>query len=136
MVHEFEPRFDLLPGAQCIHGQVHPGNVLFDDSGSAILLDWEEAVYTFAPPDYDLAYFVQRFCLRGEIPDDNWGQLLSTVESVYGKLPPVAGIMRQLAWFSIAAIVDFSSRGMAVGLSEYQKFVRLEQQARALVGVV
>ncbi len=136
MVHEFAPRFDLLPGAQCIHGQVHPGNVLFDDSGSAILLDWEEAVYTFAPPAYDLAYFVQRFCLRDEIPDDKWEHLVSSVESVYGKLPPLADTMRQLAWFSVAAIADSGSRGMTVGLREYNKFIRLEQQARALVGVL
>jgi thiamine kinase-like enzyme len=115
---------------------VHPGNVLFDDSGSAVLLDWEEAVHTFAPPAYDLAYFVQRFCLRNEIPDDNREQLLLTVERVYGKLPPLADIMRQLAWFSIAAIANFGTRGMTVGLSEYQKFVRLEQKARTLVGVV
>lgn len=35
-----------------------------------------------------------------------------------------------------AAIVDFQMRGIATSISEYEKFVRLEQQARALVGVL
>jgi Ser/Thr protein kinase RdoA (MazF antagonist) len=136
MVQEFEPRFDLLPRAQCIHGQVHPGNVLFDGSGSAILLDWEEAVYTFAPPAFDLAYFVQRFCLHDDPTPDVLRQRLNTIITHYGPLPPLAEMMRQLAWMSIAAILLYHRQGIATPISEYDKFVRLEWQARALVGVV
>jgi Ser/Thr protein kinase RdoA (MazF antagonist) len=136
MAHEFEPRFDLLPGAQCVHGQVHPGNVLFTADGRAVLVDWEEAVHNYAPPAFDLAYFVQRFCLRDDPTPDVLRQRLDTITAHYGPLPPLAEMMRQLAWLSIAAIVDFQQQGIVTPISEYEKFVRLEWQARALVGVV
>ncbi|MCI0349787.1 MAG: phosphotransferase [Acidobacteriales bacterium] len=137
MVKEFIPLFHQLPGAQCIHGQVHPGNVLFQDSdGAAVLVDWEEAVYNYAPPAFDLAYFVQRFCLSDDPTPDVLRQRLDTIATHYGALPPLAEMMRQLAWMSFAAIVDFQMNGIATPISEYEKFVRLEQQARALVGVV
>jgi hypothetical protein len=45
-------------------------------------------------------------------------------------------MMRQLAWMSIAAIADFLRQGIVASASEYDKFVRLEQQARTLIGVL
>jgi hypothetical protein len=135
MVSNFKPLFHRLSDAQCIHGQVHPGNVLFQDS-IAVLVDWEEAVYNFAPPAFDLAYFVQRFCLHDNPPPDALRQRLDTIAAHYGPLPPLAGMMRQLAWMSMAAIVDFQKQGIATPPSEYDKFVRLEQQARTLVSVL
>jgi hypothetical protein len=109
MVREFEPRFDL-PAHSAFMGRCTSGNVLFDDSGSAILLDWEEAVYTFAPPALDLAYFVQRFCLRDDPTPDVLRQRMDTITTHYRPPPPLAEMMRQLAWMSIAAIVGYQSQ--------------------------
>jgi Ser/Thr protein kinase RdoA (MazF antagonist) len=137
MVRDFMPLFHKLPGAQCVHGQVHPGNVIFQSSdGRAVLVDWEEAVHNYAPPAFDLAYFVQRFCLRDDPAPDILRQRLDTITAHYGELPPLADMMRQLAWMSIAAIVDYQRQGIVTPASEYDKFVRLEWQARALIGVL
>lgn len=135
MIEGFAPQFDLLPGAQCVHGQVHPGNVLFQ-GGVAVLVDFEEAVYTYAPPAFDLAYLVQRFCLGDNPSPEILSERLDMITVHYGPLPPLAEMMRQLAWMSMAAIVDFQIQGITVPLSEYEKFVRLEKQARKLIGVV
>jgi hypothetical protein len=138
MVEQYTPHFDRYPGAQCLHGQIHPGNVLFRSSDqAAVLVDFEEAIYTFAPPAFDLAYLVQRFCLRDNPTPDIRQQRLDTMSAHYGPLPPLADMMRQLAWYSMAAIVECRVyQGITVPLAEYDKFVRLEQQARTLVGVV
>ena len=136
MVERFQPDTHQLPQAQCLHGQVHPGNVLFAEGGTAVLLDWEEAVYNYAPPAFDLAYFVQRSCHRDNPSHEILRQRLDTIAAHYGPLPPLAEMMRQQAWMSMAAIVNFQLQGIATPLSEYDKFVRLEQQARALIGIV
>ena len=135
MISNFKPLFHQRPEAQCVHGQVHPGNALFQ-GGAAVLVDWEEAVYNFAPPAFDLAYFVQRFCLRDAPSAEALRQRLDTIIAHYGPLPALAEMMRQLAWMSMAAIVDFQTQGIATPRSEYEKFVRLEQQARRLTGVL
>lgn len=135
MVAHFNPHFHAEAEAQCIHGQIHLGNVLFHD-GIAVLIDWEEAVYNYTPPAFDLAYFVQRFCLRDNPPPDVLRQRLDTIAVHYGPLPPLAEMMRQLAWMSMAVIVDHQTQGIITSPSEYDKFVRLEQQARTLVGVL
>ena len=48
----------------------------------------------------------------------------------------VAEMMRQVAWFSFAIIVDLRAQGVTSPQSEYEKFVRLEQQARSLRGIL
>jgi hypothetical protein len=138
MVEQFTPHFDRYPGAQCLHGQIHLGNVLFRSSdGAAVLVDFEEALYTFAPPAFDLAYLVQRFCLRDNPTPEIRRQRLDIISAHYGTLPPLADMMRQLAWYSMAAIVECRVyQGITVPLAEYDKFVRLEAQAYALVGIV
>lgn len=134
MVERFEPRFDALSDAQCVHGEVHPGNVLFRRrDGAAVLIDFEESVHLFVPPVWDLAFLVQRFCLRDNPPVSVVLERLALVADGYGKpLPPLAPMMRQAAWFLVATIVDLRITGVITPTSEYDKFVRLERQARAL----
>lgn len=139
MVEKAEPCLGEYPRAQCLHGEVHPANVLFDlQDGAAILVDFEESVHLYAPPAWDLAYLVQRFCLADEPTPFVRGERLEVVERAYGRpLPPLAGMMRQAAWFSLAVLLDLRlSEGLQTPLSEYDKFVRLERQARALEGVL
>jgi len=137
MAEQFTPHFDRYPGAQCLHGQIHPGNVLFTEDGDAILVDFEESVYTFAPPAFDLGYLVQRFCLRDNPTPQVASQRLDHIRKYYGPMPTLADMMRQLAWYSMASIIEFRVyQGISVPASEYDKFVRLERQARALIGVL
>lgn len=131
MADGFEPRLDERPEAQCLHGEVHPGNVLFRaDDGAAVLVDFEESVHVFAPPAWDVAFVVQRFCLSDDPAPAAARERLAIVSRAYG--PPVAdlaGMMRQAAWFCIAAILDMRlSQGLATPGGEYDKFVRLERQ--------
>jgi hypothetical protein len=134
MAERFQPRFDLMPGAQCLHAQVHRGNVLFRRSdGAPVLLDFEEAVQTFAPVAWDLAYFVQRFCLADVPREEALRQRLDAARAAYGA--PVLGLadmMRQTSWFSMAILVDYHARGIGSPQSEFDKFIRLEREAALL----
>ena len=138
MAEQFTPFLDRVEGAQCLHGEVHPGNVIFDDDGRAILVDFEESVHTFAPPDWDLAFMVQRFCLEDRPNDALVRQRLASMEEAYGSpLPPLAAMMRQTSWFSIAKIVALRSFwDIETPAPEHRKFVALERQAREYEGVV
>lgn len=139
MTEEFEPRLDEYPHAQCLHGEIHPGNVVFRSTdGAAVLVDFEESVQVFAPPAWDLAFLVQRFCLWDDPSPSIRRQRLSVVADAYGSpLPRLAATMRQAAWFSMAAIVDLRmSQGAVTPTDEYDKFVRLERQSRAFEGVL
>ena len=135
LVDLFTPRLDLASDAQCLHGQIHPANVVYQMAdGTPILVDWEEAVQSFASPAYDLAYFFQRFCLRDNPSPHVLQQRLAAVTSGYGQaLPRLATMIRQTCWLSMAVIVDLRlSHNLVTSLTEYNKFVMLEKQARAL----
>ncbi len=134
MVENFVPRFDTMPGAQCLHAQVHRANVLFRRvDGAPVLLDFEEAVQTFAPISWDMAYFVQRFCLADAYESDVLLERFKTIRTAYAApISRLAMMMRQTAWFSMSVLVDYHLRGIVSPRSEYEKFVRLENQARSL----
>lgn len=132
MVRGLEPRFDLLEGAQCLHGEVHPANVIFRRN-VAMLIDFEESVHTQAPPSYDLAFLVQRFLLRDQPDRETLNQRLGAAEESYGaSFPPLTKMMQQISRLSLVFIIHARAyENMATPLSEYRKFIALEQQARA-----
>lgn len=133
MADGYDARLDLLPGAQCLHGEIHRANVIFTgEPPAAVLIDFEESVRHFAPPAWDLGYFVQRFCLHDDPAPSNLRERLSAVEEGYGSpLPEIGGFMRTAAWFATAIIVDLCVRERVLKpLAECDKFVRLERQGR------
>ncbi len=135
MTRSFDPYYDRLPGAQCLHAQVHRANVLFHSSDAQpVLVDFEEAVQTFAPVTWDLAYFLQRFCLHDSPDAETFAARFATVRAAYGAWPGgVVEMMRQAAWLSIAIIIaSRHDQGIVNPVAEYQKFVTLEEQARRL----
>lgn len=139
MVDKFDPHLNEHPDAQCVHGEVHPGNVLFHDSnGAAVLVDFEESTHLFMPPTWDLAFLVQRFCLRDKpSPAVALERLAVIAEGYGGSLPKLAPMMRQAAWFTLATILDIrSTQGVVTPIAEYDKFVELERQALTYEGVV
>jgi hypothetical protein len=137
MVEYYDPTFHEYPGAQCVHGEIHPANVVFpvDRDDEATLVDFETSIHTFAPRAWDLAYFVQRFALRDDPSSSNLVERKSVIEQAYGSpLPPLSMMMRQTSWYCIAcAVSNRISLDMIAPLSEYRKFVRLERQARELM---
>jgi hypothetical protein len=129
LVEGFRPRCDLLPGSQCLHGQIHQANVLY--APGPILLDWEEAVQTYAPAQWDLAYFVQRFCLYDDATPDTVRARLAEIRRAYGApLGDLAAMMQHVAWLSAVVLVQYHQSGIESPLAEYAKFVLLEEQAR------
>jgi hypothetical protein len=126
---------DLPPGSQALHGQIHQANVLY--APGPVLVDWEEAVQTYAPVQWDLAYFVQRFCLHDGPPHAVARARLEAVREAYGApLGDLRGMMRHVAWLSAVILVGYHQAGIESPLGEYGKFVRLEEQARGLGGLL
>ncbi|MFQ5801311.1 MAG: phosphotransferase enzyme family protein [Candidatus Methylomirabilales bacterium] len=139
MAEQFDPHLDRHPDAQCVHGEVHPANVLFRrDDGAPVLVDFEESVHLFMPHAWDLAFLVQRFCLRDHpLPSTALQRLAAVVDGYGDPLPELAPMMRQAAWFNMTVIVDLrTSQGILTPVSECDKFVRLERQARAYEGLL
>lgn len=133
LVELFDPRLQFLPLAQCIHGEVHPGNVIFTPEGEAVLVDFEESVHHFTSPLWDLAFLVQRFCLGDDPEAALLRDRLAVVAEQYGaSLLGLSGMMRQIAWYTMLMLVDYRRRRVVSPRSEYDKFVRLERQARTV----
>jgi len=131
LIEGFHARRDLHPASQCLHGQIHQANVLY--APGPILIDWEEAVQTVAPVQWDLAYFVQRFCLNDDPPRGVIRARLKAVRDAYGApLGDLCGMMRHVAWLSAVILAGYYQAGIESPIAEYDKFVRLEEQARDL----
>ncbi len=133
MAGNFAPEFHLAPDAQPLHGEIHSGNVIFDDL-LPIFIDFEESIHIYASPTWDLAYVIQRFCFWGNPTIE---QLTERCRLVRFKFEPdlqsLTYMMRQVAWFSIAVLLDIRlNQGVVSPISEYEKFVELEAQAHIL----
>lgn len=133
MVKRFQPLFHLLPNAQCLHGEVHPGNVIFSkNEDEVVFVDFEESVHTYTSPSWDLAFLVQRYCLWDDPAPETLRERLETVRAGYnGQMGGLARMMRQAAWFSMAVLVHQTINDRIFSpISEYDKFKRLERQVK------
>jgi hypothetical protein len=120
--------------AQCLHGELHAGNVIFCPTG-AVLLDFEEAVHVYAPPLWDLAYLVQRFCLADYPEPSLLARRIEVIRREYGPLPldGLAAMMQEIACFALCVLLDLRiNRQLICPQNEYEKFIRLHQQAASL----
>ncbi|BBD09320.1 aminoglycoside phosphotransferase family protein [Desulfovibrio ferrophilus] len=133
MIQGFRPRFEALENAQCVHGEIHPANVIHHND-RAVFVDFEEAPHTFAPPGYDLAFFVQRFLMRDQPAPRLLDERLRISEQSYGAtFPPLAEMMTQICRLSMIHIIHARAyENLMTPFSEYEKFIALERQARAL----
>ena len=137
VINDYSPHFQERDLAQCIHGQVHPGNVIFNNE-KATLLDLETAARIYAPPSWDLAYFVQRFCMYDGTSPSMLANRLEVVQEGYGeKLPPLTRIMRDASIFSIISAIGYRLKdGVLVPESEFEKFHHMERQALSMESVL
>lgn len=130
MAERFSPHFHEAPEAQCLHGQVHPANILIV-AGQPAFLDWEECVQTFAPPAWDVAYFVQRFCLNAGWKVEETAAIAAAAGVDFQALP---AWMIESAWLSIATLIQQRrGAGVIAPPAEYDKFIALQRQAAALL---
>jgi hypothetical protein len=136
LVDGYEPNQMDLEGAQCIHGDLHPGNVIYQGSGKAMLIDFEYSPAAFAPVEWDLAYLVQRFCLR-QLSGSALTEGLETVARVYGTpMRDLADAMRQTCWYCVTAAQVLCAQGIVVPVSEYEKFAMMSEQANEMRGLL
>lgn len=135
MSDDFNPFLCKLPESQCLHGELHLGNVIFSaENGEVLLTDFEEVWDAWFPPSFDLAYLVHRFCMDGVPSRESFHQKLSIVERGYGSLPPaLKAMMSQVCWYNIALLIDRSLRRESISPEEeYNKFVRFEKLSKSL----
>jgi len=137
MANCFSPNFYDNQKAQCLHGEIHPANVIIDKENNPVFIDFEESVHVYAPVEWDLSYLVQRFCLRDNPNPLLLRNRLNAVKRGYGLLPSLSGTMRQISWYCMAMILDLSlNHDIKIPIHEYEKFITLEKQARSLNDIV
>ncbi|MFT7613560.1 MAG: Ser/Thr protein kinase RdoA (MazF antagonist) [Parvicellaceae bacterium] len=68
---------------QCVHGDLHPGNVLFN-SEDVWFLDFEESYKTFASVNYDIGYLIIRYALPSEDSEKVYDDIYQRLRAMYG----------------------------------------------------
>jgi Ser/Thr protein kinase RdoA (MazF antagonist) len=137
MAERFDPLFHREAGAQCLHGDCHPANlILSGPEPTAVWVDLEESLQVFAHPRWDQAMLVQRFALRDRPEAGEARRRVEEISRHYGRdMTGLAPAMRQLAWLAAAAIACLRlDQGLVTGRAELEKFEYLERQARDLEG--
>lgn len=82
----FHPGLDTMGAdrVQCIHGDIHPGNVLFLPGGQPpLIIDFEDTCHSYLPLLVDLSVMVLRFCLVHSPSKATLRGLIRSLESAY-----------------------------------------------------
>jgi len=126
MVAGFQATAASREGAQCVHGEIHQGNVILV-GGDAVLVDFEEAVHTFAVPAWDQAYLVSRFCLHDNPDDSALAQRIAEAEYCYGRsFASIAQTLREISHTCMALLINAQpGDNIPVLLHEADKFIFL-----------
>lgn len=142
LLNEFEKKFDpffhLYREASLIHGEVHPGNVIFSKKNDKIFfIDFEESVHTFAPITWDIGFVVQRFFLNDLPKKEIIKKRIDIFESGYGKkLPPFFDMMEQIVFFSLSVVFNLALNGVFTPVSELIKFSKIYKNIQNYKGVL
>ncbi|MEO6053281.1 MAG: phosphotransferase [Chthoniobacterales bacterium] len=132
---EFDPFLHHAADAQILHGDVHPGNILFcGSSRDPVFIDFEHSIYTFAPCNWDLAYLFQRFCLHDKPDAKLLAHRRDIVESAYGQsLEELPRFMRATSRLCVCILFNaWFEKNIPVPPEELEKFLYLEEQATNL----
>lgn len=119
---EYNPYFEDMSGAQCLHGQIHPGNVLFVDS-QAILFDTETSIHTFAPVDWDYSWVLQRFIINQDIEKKESLKYLELLAYSPTGINRLLNMTKQNTICSVVSVFDYClNKNVSVPQSELDKF--------------
>ena len=139
MARQFDPYLAERDNAQCIHGELHLGNVIFaGDDERVVFADLEETYDAWYPPSFDLAYIIHRFCLSHAGSDEDLQRHLQTIRESYGGFEHGQDdMLRQVAWYNMALLIIRRHLGESISPeAEYNKFVELERRSRRLAQVL
>ncbi len=137
MAGSFDPSLCTWPEAQCVHGELHRGNILFRaNTAEAVFTDFEETPDSWFAPSFDLAYLVHRFCLAGARNADEASGHARTLAAAYGGFPAdLEPMLPQVCWYTLALLFDRSFRRESISPeTEYDKFLRLRKNASLYKG--
>ncbi|HOV03159.1 MAG TPA: phosphotransferase [Kaistiaceae bacterium] len=132
------------PQDQVVHGDLNPGNILVDERGGVVFLDFEEAVVTWASPTIDLAFAIERLILL-EIQDDAMAltcarALLAGHVQAGGQIGSsrdwLRESLRNLVMRSAAIMCEAEVKGMPWPASEWQKFANLAEMQTARADLI
>lgn len=140
MCTEIDRTMPNATAAQCLHGEVHQGNVLFptpaagNHPAAALFVDFEEAMHTFLPPQWDYAYLLQRFYLSKAASHIPLAERLHLFQRLCGPVEEVAPYCRQAAWLAFAVILHIRHNHQILSSeAELNKFARLATSCHASV---
>lgn len=136
-------RKDLL--AQPLHGDLNPGNALFDPvARRVLLLDFEDVFHSVLPPIFELALIVERFVLvvaRDDASAERCAHALlvsydRTIDREVHGSDQVGCVLRSLSLRSLCTLALGERDGVQIGVDEWYKFFALEGQARQRASVI
>ncbi|MBK86320.1 MAG: hypothetical protein CMC86_03870 [Flavobacteriaceae bacterium] len=122
ILEEYNPYFEDMLGAQCLHGQIHPGNVLFV-RGNPILFDTETSIHTFAPVEWDFSWVLQRFIINQELSNEDSLKFIKLLAKNKSEIAKLIYMAKLNTIYSVVAVFDYSiNKSISVPQSELDKF--------------
>ncbi len=116
--------------AQCGHGDLSPGNIIFGANGQAVFCDFEDSAFCYRPRSFDLAMATLRFALEGGrggdgcSPQARAGALLGAYEQQYGSVPSPAALKRAIVGLSqhfLLVLTALARQGLVLEDNEWRK---------------
>lgn len=79
---QYDLDFFVSEDSQCLHGDLHPRNMLYASGEGLMFIDFDDSYKSFSSPLYDLAYVYARLAEPTGISADAFAE---SVRSLYGK---------------------------------------------------
>ncbi len=136
----YDPLFKFGGASQCLHGDITPGNIIFDADGKVVFCDFEDAAFTFHDRLFDIASAVLRFCLvspgsADECFIEDRRQAFFKAYCDTGEDVPAADLVNQamsnLVDHNVMVMWALSREGYLSSESEWSKFKHLREFADA-----
>jgi hypothetical protein len=123
ILSHYDPMFYKMPNAQCIHGQVHPGNVMFIKN-KATIFDLETSIMTYAPKCWDYSWILQRFCLDYNLEKKELSKKVRLIVKYSNeKLSSLLKMARIISVNNVLSVFDYRiNQDTIVPQSELEKF--------------